>query len=78
MKMVMFGEDIRHKREANNNHHCLSRIHSDSSPSAANVSLYRRLMSGLVTTTTCKTNLRGKKSSSGDQAVIKELLNDPS
>lgn len=72
MKMVMFGEDIQHKRESNHNHHSLSGIHSDSD----DVTLYRRLMPGLVTTTTSTTNLRGKKSGSGDQAVIKELLND--
>jgi len=34
-------------------------------------------MSGLLTTAACTTDSGGKKSHSGDQAVIKELLNDP-
>lgn len=71
-----FGEDRWHNRKAKHIHHSLSRIHSDSSPAAANVRLYRRLMSGLVTSATCTANSGDKKSSSGGQAVIKQL-NDP-
>lgn len=70
-----FCEDRWHRREAKHIYYSLSRIHSDSNPTVANVRFHRRLMSGLVTATTCTSNLEGKKSSSGDQTVIKEILN---